>query len=289
MNTSKKTKAFVLLLLAGASFFITSCKDNSSEPSYSQEYDSEASADAIASSIGQESGGAGLAFNDALNLANGGSISNESFAKSGNILKRDSSYDDATKTHTIVISREKIKDGFSYTGEWTITYTFYSITGAPMAEFKKGLTDSIVITEIGSHTASSPRVDNQGNSNGTWTITGLSITDSDPVLNGSFSHDGTSTFHTPNNGDKTHTRTLDVTFKDDKLKRGADSLVYLEGSATAHYETTKANGNQIIRDANITFNGDGTATVDVTRTSGDGSVDTYTINVKVGKWLRKGR
>jgi hypothetical protein len=88
------------------------------------------------------------------------------------------------------------------------------------------------------------------------------------------------------------TYSLSVDFDNDKIVRkddGNGKYAYLEGPATSHFEASTSNGRSIVRDTKITFNGDGTATLEITRTSGDGSVDTHTIDVKVGKWLKKGR
>jgi len=40
------------------------------------------------------------------------------------------------------------------------------------------------------------------------------------------------------------------------------------------------------RQDSIVFHGDGTATLTITRTSGNGKVDTFTIDVKRGIWMR---
>src|SRR5688572_26032729 len=113
MNTSKVTKAFVLLLLAGAPFFMTSCKDNSTEPEYIQEYDSEAAADMNASAFGTDAGGAGIGFDDAYTLATDGSIPMAtSDGKSTTPQTRVKTFDPSTKLHTLVITRDKSNGKF---------------------------------------------------------------------------------------------------------------------------------------------------------------------------------
>jgi hypothetical protein len=125
---------------------------------------------------------------------------------------------------------------------------------------------------------------------GAWSIT--NILSGTPILNGDYDRDGTITFHTIDNGDRGMTHTFSVHFDNDTLVRkdGSDGkYTYLQGHATSHFTATTLKGYHIERNTDITFNGDGTATLVVTRTSGDGSTDTYTIDVKQGKWLRRGR
>lgn len=292
MNNAKITKALVLLLLAGASFFITSCKDNSQEPEYLQEYDSEAAADMNASALGTDAGGAGVGFDDAYTLAMDGNIPmSTSDGKSATPQTRVKTFDPVTKLHTLVISRDKSNDKFDFHADITYTYTFYDASGNKMDSLIKGQTDKIVMTMSKDRTGSKgERIDVEDNASGTWTITG--ILSGVPILDGTYNRDGIITFHTQNNGDRTMTYALSVDFDNDKIIRkddGNGKYTYLEGPATSHFEAITPKGYEVVRDTKITFNGDGTATLEVTRTSGDGSVDTYTIDVKVGKWLRKGK
>ncbi len=292
MYTSKITKAFVLLLLAGASFFMTSCKDNSTEPEYVQEYDSEAAADINASAMGTDAGGAGVGFDDAYTLAMDGSIPmSTSDGKSSTPQTRVKTFDPITKLHTLVISRERSNDKFEFKADITYRYTFFDASGNVLDSLKKGLTDKIVMTMTKDRTGSKgERIDVTDNASGAWTIT--NILSGVPILDGTYNRNGNIVFHTENNGDRTMTYSLSVDFDNDKIVRkddGNGKYAYLEGPATSHFEASSSNGRSVVRDTKITFHGDGYATLEVTRTSGDGSVDTYSVDVKVGKWLKKGR
>lgn len=292
MNTSKVTKAFVLLLLAGASFFITSCKDNSTEPEYIQEYDSEAAADMNASALGTDAGGAGIGFDDAYTLATDGSIPmTTSDGKSATPQTRVNTFDPVTKLHTLVITRDKSNGKFDFHADITYKYTFFDKDGNTMDSLVKGQTDKIMMTMTKDRTASKgERIDVTDNASGVWTITG--ILSGVPILDGTYDRDGNIVFHTQNNGDRTMTYSLSVDFDNDKIVRkddGNSKYAYLEGPATSHFEASTSNGRSVERNTKITFHGDGYATLEVTRTSGDGSVDIYSVDVKVGKWLKKGR
>lgn len=292
MYTSKITKAFVLLLLAASSFLVSSCKDNSTEPEYVQEYDSEAAADMNASAFGTDAGGAGVGFDDAYTLAMDGNIPmSTSDGKSATPQTRVKTFDPITKLHTLVISRERSNDKFEFKADITYKYTFFDASGNVMDSLKKGTTDKIVITMTKDRTGSKgERIDVTDNASGAWTITG--ILSGVPILDGTYNRDGNIVFHTQNNGDRTMTYALSVDFDNDKIVRkddGNGKYAYLEGPATSHFEASSSNGRSVVRDTKITFHGDGYATLEVTRTSGDGSVDTYSVDVKVGKWLKKGR
>jgi hypothetical protein len=292
MNNAKLTKALVLLLLAGASFFMASCKDNSTEPEYVQEYDSEAAADMNASAMGTDAGGAGVGFDDAYTLAMDGNIPmSTSDGKSATPQTRIKDFDPITKLHTLTITRSKETDKFKFDADITYKYTFFDASGNAMDSLKKGLTDKIVMTMSKERTGSKgERIDVTDNASGAWTIT--NILSGIPILDGTYNRDGNIIFHTQNNGDRTMTYSLAVDFDNDKIIRkddGNGKYTYLEGPATSHFEATTSNGRSVIRDTKITFHGDGYATLEVTRTSGDGSVDTYSVDVKVGKWLKKGR
>jgi phage pi2 protein 07 len=293
-TTMKATllKTLAVLLLAGSPFFLSSCKDNSTEPEYTQEYDSEAAADMNASALGTDAGGAGIGFDDAYTLMTDGNIQSSTLdAKSGAPQTRTKEFDPVTKLHKLVITREKHNDKFSFLADITYTYTFYDRDGNAMDSLIKGITDKIVIATSRNVTASKgERIDVEDKANGTWTI--RDILSGTPILKGTYTREGGIVFHTQNNGDRTMNYSLDVDFQDDKIVRkdnGSGKYTYLEGPAESHFEASTSNGRSVVRDTKITFNGDGTATLEITRTSGDGSVDIYTVDVKVGKWLRKGK
>lgn len=292
MHTSKLSKVLILLFLAGASLFVSSCKDSSTEPEFVQEYDSEAAADMNATALGTDEGGAGIGFDDAYSLATEGNIQMSiADGKQASPQTRVKSFDPVTKLHTLVITRERSNGKFSFSADISYTYTFYDVNGNTMDSLVKGVTDKIVMTMSKERTGSKgERIDVTDNASGSWTLT--NILSGVPLLNGTYNRDGNIVFHTQNNGDKTMDYSLSVNFENDELIRkneGNGKYAYLKGPATSHFEASTSNGRSIVRDTKITFHGDGYATLEVTRTSGDGSVDTYSIDVKVGKWLKKGR
>jgi hypothetical protein len=287
---SKTMKSASMLLLVLAFTFVVGCK-SSTEPQSTQEYDSEAAADMQATAVGTDAGGAGVNFLDAHSLMTGGDIPDAAFdSKGATPQTKTKSFDSVTKLYTVVITREGSKNNFSFSADVIYTYTFYDAAGVAMNKFVKGQTDKIVMNVSKQRAVSKgDRLDATDSANGSWTIT--NIISGVPILNGNYARNGSVTFHTEKNGDKSMTHSLSMQFLGDTLIRqdnGNDKYAYLKGPATSHFEATTAKGVHIIRDTKITFNGDGTATLEVTRTSGDGTVDTYTIDVKVGKWLRKG-
>ncbi len=108
------------------------------------------------------------------------------------------------------------------------------------------------------------------------------------TLNGSLTRAG-STDRTPSGKTRTHSFTIDWT--NDILVRTLDhdlddTVTYLLGNATSDLKATGFNGQSMERQDSIVFHGDGTATLTITRTSGNGKVDTFTIDVKRGIWMR---
>ncbi len=65
-----------------------------------------------------------------------------------------------------------------------------------------------------------------------------------------------------------------------------DTIAVLLGTASSDLKVTNFNGKSFERQVSILFHGDGTATLTVTRTSANGKVDTITIDVKRGIWMR---
>ncbi len=295
--TNTFSKAFFTAFLLAATLSITSmlvvgCKDNSVEPQATQEYDSEAAADMQASSLGTESGGAGVSFSDVMSLTTSGTIPGTTFdPKSLTPMSRDTSYDPTTGQHTVVVTRTKTSGKFSYNGLITYIYTFFDASGNFTKDFVKGSTDKITVTVSKQKTKEyGDRLDVEDTATGSWTIT--NIISGIPILNGTYNRNGESTFHTASNGDRTFTHSMTMNFVGDTLIEKNDGSLkhsFLKGPANSHFTATTSKGTNIVRDTKITFNGDGTATLEITRTSGDGSVDTYTIDTKVGLWLRKGR
>jgi hypothetical protein len=288
MNKVSKAFAtfFALALALMIGVLVVGCK-STTEPTSSQEYDSEASADMQASALGTDAGGAGVNFEDSRSLIETGDIaSTVEDGKANSPMSRTKSFDPVTKEHTLIITRVGNKNGFDFTADITYKYTFYDASGNKMDSLKKGITDKIVISVSKQRSASKgERLDATDEASGSWTIT--SILSGTPILNGTYNRDGSITFHTAANGDRTMTFSLAVVFDNDQLIEDADGYTHLLGHGTSDFNATTAKGYKIERKTDITFNGDGTATLVVTRTSGDGTTDTYSVDVKTGKWLKK--
>jgi len=286
-----------LKMWAAALAFVTlgglaSCQSSTAptETPSQQVYDSQAAADVTATAIGVKTDGAGAILTDALSIGNGGTVSTTEELGKDSPQSRDTSYDPITKLHTITFTRNGSKNNFSFSGQHIYTYTFYDVSGTAMAHYQKGVTDKLVITEKGGHTATTPRASIIDSSNGTWTITGLASTTADPVLNGTFNRAGQTTLTTAWNSGRVITHTFTINYTNDTMKRDLlDGYVYLIGTGNSSFAAVGPKGGTFTRTVQITFNADATATLLVTRTSGDGTVDTFTIDVKQGFWLRDGR
>ncbi|MEP7235272.1 MAG: hypothetical protein ABI778_08250 [Ignavibacteriota bacterium] len=279
--------AVAVALMIGA--LVVGCK-NTSEPTSSQQYDSEAAADLHATALGTESGGAGVSFADVQSLTKNGTISGTMVdPKSNTPSSRDTSFDPVTKLHTLVITRGNSFGKYSFSALITYNYTFFDAAGKAMDKFTQGTTEKIVIAVAKSRSKDlGDRVDVDDTASGYWTIT--NIIAGTPIVNGTFSRSGTDVFHTAANGDRTFTHSFTISFSNDTLVKDNDNNhVYLSGPATSHFEATTPKGYNVVRDTKITFNGDGTAALEITRTSGDGTVDTFTIDVKVGYFKRFGK
>jgi hypothetical protein len=284
--------ALAFVTLAG----LASCQSTTapSEVPSQQAYDSQAAADVTATAIGTKTGGANAILSDALAIGKGGTVSSTEELGKNSPQSRDSSYDPVTMIHTITFTRAGGENGFSFNGKHVYTYIFYDASGATMSGFQKGVTDKLVITERGNHNASTPRATIIDSSNGNWTLTGLASTTADPVLNGTFNRAGQSTISTTWNPSRTITHTFTINYTNDVIKRDLSGELYLVGQASSSFAAAGPK-NSFSRTIAITFNDDATATTDatatllVTRTSGDGTIDTFTIDVKQGFWLRDGR
>ena len=249
----------------------------STQPDAVQAANSQDAADITASDLGTESGGAGMVLGDALTLAHGGMIPDA-------VVKRDAS--DTSTVHSVTVTRSKSKNGYGFSGTWTHTWTLYDASGNAMPKFVKGQTDKIVITTYGVHTVTTPRVESADSSIGTWTISNLIAEPDSATLNGTLTRAGSIT-KSPANQVKSHTFTMNWT--NDILVKGFDNdvndtVVYILGNANSDFKATGFKGNTFERQINIVFHGDGTATLTITRTSGNGKTDTFTIDVKRGIW-----
>jgi hypothetical protein len=275
-----------ILIASLAVFSLTGCKD---DPATSEgDYGSEAAADGFSSSIGTESGGAGATLGDATNLAEGFTIGN--FASGKNeVQARDSSYDEATKTHIITLSRERSFANSSYTASLTYRYNFFTGPIAT-ADFTKGVTTKITVNVDGSLMATTPRITTDDTSHAAWELTNLGAGGAPPTLNGTYWRSGVHTLTTAAGGREVNVEQT-ITFNNNELHRDdKDSPIWMTGTATSHYTATGQSGLSIVRDVDATFNGDGTATLVISRTNPQGTFnDTATVDIKRGRFMKWGK
>jgi hypothetical protein len=286
---SKNLRMFGAALAICAMAGLASCAKQSTEPESAQANDSQAAADVLATSIGTNSGGAASLMSDALNLSKGGAIArNEELVGKDTPQKRDSVYDPVTMIHTITFTRTATHGMFNFTGNFVYNYTYYDATGATMPTFVKGSTDKIVVSVMGNHQSITPRANLIDSSSADWTITGIA-SGNDPILNGTHTRWGISTINSPWNPQRVINHTMTINFTNDQMHRDTDGYVILIGTGNSDFKASNSKNQSFERKVNITFNADGTATLDVTRTTGDGTTDTFTIDVKQGFWLENGR
>ena len=283
---SGSLRTAVFALMAALSFGLASCASQSTAPSSEaaqpdavQAANSRDAADVVAASVGTSSGGAGAVFVDAMTLAKGQTIPDAV------VLGNPS---DTSTVHTVTVTRTKTKNGYSYQGTWTHTWVYYDANGNPMPKFIKGQTDSVVITSVGEHSITTPRVSLVDSSRGTWTISNLIAEPDSATLNGTLTRAGQTTKLASG---KTYSHTFTINWTNDILVKIHDGDMdedeaALLGNASSDFKAVGFNGNTFERQVNIVFHGDGTATLTITRTTGNGKVDTFTIDVKRGIWER---
>jgi hypothetical protein len=278
-----RTWAMGLSLIAAAT--IVGCK-STTEPADSQYTDSQAAAEVTAAGIGDASGGSLATVDDAFTLGTGGTVQGTDALGKSTTQSRTETYDSTTHLHTLIFSRNpNWGGGFSYDGQWTYTYEFFDASGNPMKSYVKGTTDKLVISEKGGHIVYTPRVHVTDSSNGNWTLTGLTTTI--PTLNGTYNQAGSDSIMVGINAGRAMTHTFQINHTNDQIYRDLLSkFVYLVGTGNSSFSATSIKGVNFTRTTQITFNSDGTATLAITRTSGNGTVDTFTIDVKQGWWLR---
>jgi len=276
----------MLALIAGLTFGLASCAQQATPPSSeanltdaAQAQNSSDAADVLAASVGTSSGGSGMVFVDAMTLAHGQAIPDA-------IVKGLSN--DTSTVHTVTVTRTKTKNGYGFSGTWTHTWVYYDANGNPMPKFIRGQTDSVVITSSGEHSIETPRVSLVDSSRGTWTISNLIAEPDSATLNGTLTRAGQTTRLKSGN---TMTHSFTMNWTNDILVKALDKdwdedVAYLLGNASSDFKATGFKGKTFERQVAIVFHGDGTATLTVTRTSGNGKTDTFTIDVKRGTWTR---
>ena len=274
------------LTLGASSLMLGGCKQatspssgESSMPDAVQGANSRDAADVIATSVGTSSGGSGMIFSDAMTLAKGQAIPD------ANVI---SSSSDTTTVHVATVTRTYNKNNYSYSGTWTHTWTFYDANGNAMPKFIKGTTDKVAIASQGKHTVTTARVSLVDSSNGSWTVSNLIAQPDSATLNGTLTRSGEATLLA--NG-KTFTHTFTINWTNDILVKVFDPIIdenvtFLLGNGNSDFKAVGFRDSSFERQVSIVYNGDGTATLTITRISGDGKTDTFTIDVERGIWLR---
>lgn len=298
MMTNKLTKAFMMAFLMASGLVLTSmlmtgCK-SSTEPTSQQTYDSEAAADLTATALGNQSGGLGVALGDSYNLASQGFIPRSGIVeKGGQILGVDSTYDPSTGWHTISLNVSATGSNFDITKTYLYRYQMLDSTGAFVAKWKRGVVDTIhVQLAVTKNRTLGTRVSMNDTAGGAWTMSGLAHFADNPMFNGYYTRGGADTLFTPSNKNRSLVHSMTINFANDTLVRlvqGKDRYFFFAGTATSDLSATTGKGVSFTRHTDITFNGDGTATLVITRTSGDGTTDTVTVDVVVGIFRKWGR
>src|SRR2546421_1616298 len=243
MNKVSKSfaKAFILALAMMIGALVAGCK-STTEPTSNQEYDSEAAVDMQSSAIATDAGGAGVNFDDSHSMMETGDIT--SIVQDGKINSpqtRTKTFDPVTKEHTLVITRNGNKNGYDFTADITYKYTFYDASGAKMDSLKKGVTDRIDISVSKERSVSKgERLDANDSVTGSWTIT--KILSQSPILDGQYKRDGSITFHTVNNGDRSMSFSLTVVFDKDTIVKDNDGHSRLLGHGTSDFTATTSKG-----------------------------------------------
>ncbi|MFI5264823.1 MAG: hypothetical protein ACHQM6_09935, partial [Candidatus Kapaibacterium sp.] len=263
----------------------------SNEPASMVANNSEAAADMTATAIGNQSGGLGMTLGDSYHLATTGTVG--SVDDKGNpIASSNAMYDSTTGWHTLTVTKNITWGYSSVTSDFVYQYQFIDTAGKFQKNWKKGLINIMNFKFAGVRDRErGTRLDIDDTASGNWTITGLANFTAYPIFTGSYSRSGADTLLTQKNNLRTLNHSLNVTFANDTLIRllpNNDKYFFLSGTANSTFHASDGKGNTFDRTVAITYNGNGTATLDVTRTK-DGVTDTFTVDVVVGLFMRWGR
>jgi len=295
-----KASAVVFALAIGlmVSALVIGCKNTteplgstSNEPASMVAANSEATADMTATAIGNESGGLGMALGDSYHIATTGAVSSIDY-KGNPVASSNAQYDSTTGWHTITVTKNITWGNTNITSDFVYQYQFIDTAGKFEKNWKKGLIDITNFKFAGVRDKErGTRLDIDDTASGSWSITGLANFNASPLFSGSYSRNGADTLLTQKNNLRTINHTLTVTFTNDTLVRllpNNDKYFFLAGTANSTFHAADGKGNTIDRTVAITYNGNGTATLDVTRTK-DGVTDTFTVDVVVGIFDRWGK
>lgn len=249
MNTITRA---ALVLLAAASFTAAGCGDNPTDTSTAPDATEDAAV-SVADAMGQENGGAFDQMTDLSSLASPqgfsamatASVPGDALAKSATPPTVDTSYDAATGTWTVSVSRTRGTVGSEFYAAVTRVYQvqFLNSEGEPQRSWRVVNPDNTVDTArsisftivSGSGEHHTPRVSQQLTSiSGSWTATGVNT---DTIsINGSYSRSAVDTI-TKANAVRTLNHTLNLTVTNVQVPRidrgrGLD-LVWRQATGTA--------------------------------------------------------
>jgi len=147
----KSPKFISLLLTAFAAFVMTACDKESPVSPQNDTLATEDAAESIVSAIGSDNGGAVDQLSDVMELASFGRLqaqAEEGLSKASGFGKIDTSYDEATGTWTLKLSRERGNpNGVPYAQfSRTYTYQFLNKNGQPQKYWKVGADTANTIT-----------------------------------------------------------------------------------------------------------------------------------------------
>lgn len=211
----KSPKFMSLLLTTFAAFVMTACDKNNPMEAQNNELATEDAAESIASAIGSDNGGAVDQLSDVMELASFGRLqaqSEDGLSKSSGFGKIDTSYDAATGTWTLKLSRERGNpDGVPYAQiSRTYTYQFLNKNGQPQKYWKVGADTAYtikfnIVEGTGTHRTNRLSQKLTGLS-GAFTATGVNTRI--VTINGSYQRSAVDTITT-----REAVRTLDHTLK----------------------------------------------------------------------------
>jgi len=294
-----KASAVVFALALGlmVSALVIGCKSSTepiagyNEPASMVAANSEATADMTATALGNQTGGMQMAMEDSYDLALSGQVS--SVDSKGNVINTlSATYDSTTGWHTIIVTRNIAWGNSTITSDFQYQYQYLNTAGGFVKNWHKDSVDVMSFKFAGVRDRErGTRVDLDDTASGNWTITGLANFNANPLVSGSYSSSGADTLFTQNNNLRALSHSFQHTITNDTLIRvlpNQDKYFFLKGTGSSTFHASDNKGNIIDRTVAITYNGDGTATLDVTRTK-DGTTTTFTVDVWRGVFLRWGR
>lgn len=292
----KSPKFVHLLFTAFAAFAMTACDNQSPVSSQNDEIATEDAAESIASAIGSDNGGAADQLSDVMEIASFGRLqaqAEEGLSKTSGFGKIDTSYDAATGTWTLKLSRERGNpNGVPYAQfSRTYTYQFLNKTGQPQKYWKVGADTAYtikfnIVEGTGTHRTNNLSQQLTGLS-GAFTATGVNTRM--VTINGTYQRSAVDTI-TTRNSVRTLDHTLKLTFTNVQGPRGhrLELTRKFTGNISGTYDakvTFQRGESYSEKTINRTFSielGDGHANLDIRGLK-------FKCNLILGELIRLGR